>query len=248
MEGSYLLKFYTENPILNVDEPFDKILDDTFANIIPKIINPKFKDQTNYIVGDQTKYIVGDYIFCKNNIYKIGIFNGMSGKIIHIYKTRDIIYKFEYNNNIIYIHKDKLKLDSGYTNYSYNSNTYNISKNNDIDTEYIVNGKPTDILPLKYDLYLILFDKTYYIINSSLIDENFILGYILSIHRAQGSEAKNVVLIITSNFICNQLLYTGITRAKEHCTIICNAYNFKSGIYNTDKIRYSNIAYMIDNI
>ena len=78
--------------------------------------------------------------------------------------------------------------------------------------------------------------------------ELFKLAYILTIYKAQGSEAKNVVLLlIHTNYINNQLLYTGITRAKEHCTIICKKEIYKYAITHTEPIRYSNIAHMIDN-
>ena len=49
------------------------------------------------------------------------------------------------------------------------------------------------------------------------------LAYALSVHKAQGSESKTIILVVTSDakFMLNkQLLYTAITRAKEKLVIL----------------------------
>ena len=53
------------------------------------------------------------------------------------------------------------------------------------------------------------------------------LGYVITTHRSQGSQA-NIVIVVTpkaDSFILNSnLLYVGVTRAKKICYHIGNAY------------------------
>jgi len=54
-------------------------------------------------------------------------------------------------------------------------------------------------------------------------DAKFCLGYCLSVHKAQGSEWRKVVLVIHKNFkvlLFRELIYTAMTRAKEELVIV----------------------------
>jgi len=54
------------------------------------------------------------------------------------------------------------------------------------------------------------------------VEGNLELAYVLSIHKAQGSEFERVYLILPKNdkrLLSMELLYTGITRARKHLTI-----------------------------
>jgi len=54
------------------------------------------------------------------------------------------------------------------------------------------------------------------------VEENLELAYVLSIHKAQGSEFDSIYLILPnkdSRLLSMELLYTGITRASKHLTI-----------------------------
>lgn len=54
---------------------------------------------------------------------------------------------------------------------------------------------------------------------------NYELAYAMTIHKSQGSEA-NRVIVMTKNkdtpFVTREILYTGITRAKNHVTLVGN--------------------------
>ena len=53
-------------------------------------------------------------------------------------------------------------------------------------------------------------------------EDNLELGYVISVHKAQGSEFERVYFIlpkINTSFLSMELLYTAITRAKKHITI-----------------------------
>ena len=62
-----------------------------------------------------------------------------------------------------------------------------------------------------------------YFENKAEIENNLELGYAISVHKAQGSEFDRVYLIIPKTkqqLSSTELLYTGITRAKKHLTIL----------------------------
>ena len=54
------------------------------------------------------------------------------------------------------------------------------------------------------------------------VEENLELGYVISVHKAQGSEFDRVYLVLpkkSSSLLSMELLYTAITRAQRHLTI-----------------------------
>ena len=64
---------------------------------------------------------------------------------------------------------------------------------------------------------------------------SLILGYALTFHKSQGSEWNKVFLILHQShatMIQRELLYTGVTRAREELYIICEPDSFTKGILN----------------
>jgi len=54
------------------------------------------------------------------------------------------------------------------------------------------------------------------------VAENLELAYVISVHKSQGSEFDRLYLIVPKNkttLLSQELFYTGITRAKKHCTV-----------------------------
>lgn len=71
------------------------------------------------------------------------------------------------------------------------------------------------------------------------------LGYALTIHKSQGSEFDNVILILDEEhefMITKNLMYTAVTRAKKHLTIIYSNKNINACVKKEEEIRHSNIA------
>jgi len=55
------------------------------------------------------------------------------------------------------------------------------------------------------------------------VEDNLELGYAISVHKAQGSEFEHVYVVIPSSrrqLLSQELLYTALTRAKKHCTLL----------------------------
>src|SRR5205807_2634871 len=58
--------------------------------------------------------------------------------------------------------------------------------------------------------------------SSSQVEENLELAYAISVHKSQGSEFERVYFILPKDkvtLLSRELFYTGMTRARRHCTI-----------------------------
>lgn len=63
--------------------------------------------------------------------------------------------------------------------------------------------------------------------------DKFSLGYVLTGHKAQGSEFRNVYVIMHKThhtLISREWLYTVMTRTKETCTLLCNPYSIEQAM------------------
>ena len=57
----------------------------------------------------------------------------------------------------------------------------------------------------------------------------------MTIHKAQGSEFKHVIMPVTKNYykmLYNKLIYTGVSRAKKSLVIIGEDIAFKMAVNN----------------
>lgn len=62
---------------------------------------------------------------------------------------------------------------------------------------------------------------------------SLMLGYCLTVHKSQGSEWRKVFFLLHQSHATmtqRELLYTGVTRAKEELYVICEAETFTNGI------------------
>ena len=63
--------------------------------------------------------------------------------------------------------------------------------------------------------------------------DKFTLAYAISIHKSQGSEYDNVVIVLSSSFkrmFYNKLIYTAVTRAKSSLIILGSLESFNSSV------------------
>ena len=69
---------------------------------------------------------------------------------------------------------------------------------------------------------------------SILPEDSLTTAFAITIHKSQGSEYKHVTMFLPKKIghplLKNQILYTGITRAKESVTIIANDDTFKAAV------------------
>ena len=75
-------------------------------------------------------------------------------------------------------------------------------------------------------------ERTVHIRSAGELDA-LLLGYAITIHKAQGSEWDKVFLCLHNShnmMIQRELLYTAVTRAKEELFVICESDTFEKGI------------------
>ena len=69
--------------------------------------------------------------------------------------------------------------------------------------------------------------------------------YAMTIHKTQGSEFSNVLMVLPENsdnkLLSRELLYTGITRAKQHIAIVSQANVWRYSVENK-VVRYSHVS------
>jgi exodeoxyribonuclease V alpha subunit len=73
---------------------------------------------------------------------------------------------------------------------------------------------------------------------------NTILGYALTVHKAQGSEWRRVFLVFHQShnrMLQRELLYTAVTRAREELVVICEKDSFERGI-ESQRIKGNSLA------
>ena len=71
-----------------------------------------------------------------------------------------------------------------------------------------------------------------------------ILAWAMTIHKSQGSEYKHAVVVLPtgrSRLLTRELLYTGVSRAREQLTIVAGESALRTAV-NTVVIRASGLA------
>ncbi len=92
-------------------------------------------------------------------------------------------------------------------------------------------------------------DKSLYIKNVYL--SQMALAYAITIHKSQGAEYENVIILLTAkagHMINRNLLYTAVTRAKKTVNIIEEKGLLKKAITNLSKKRMSDLDIQIKNL
>lgn len=100
----------------------------------------------------------------------------------------------------------------------------------------IKTGKTSYRIIVKYDDYYVFYEDG--------VDE-LELSFATTIHKSQGSAWKAVVLPIVpqhTNMLSNNLVYTGVTRARDFCVVVGSTETMKRAI-NTHEVvkRYTNL-------
>ena len=81
-------------------------------------------------------------------------------------------------------------------------------------------------------------DHTY---NKMEAENELSLAYVLTVHKAQGSEADNVIIVLPTNPDCrlltNRLIYTAISRAKKYVKVIGSRQVFRRMVKTREPLR-----------
>ena len=198
----------------------------TFTNNQRRKINTLVRQVVNHneIISYKYKdFAMGDKVIHLKNNYNFNIFNSDMGKIVYLDKYC-IGVKYEKVESIIYYMDSKL----------------NVRIFDEIEGVKIATCGAGDIYKKGWKVTLISNQKVEP--NMYTVD----LAYCLTVHKAQGSEANNVVICVDSNpYITNQWLYTAITRAKLSCKLLASEETLEYAVNNYDR-RNTYLRYIIN--
>lgn len=211
----------------------------------------KFIECSNYEINENIKNICSQIIKNGYDYRDVQVmapmYIGLNGidrlnkELQNIFNPKSENKKEIVSGDVIFREKDKvLQLenmpdenvfngDIGYIEYIVPANVSD-SKKNEIYVNYdgiVVKYLPQDLVKIKH-------------------------AFIISIHKAQGSEFKTVILPITMNYkrmLYRKLIYTAITRAKKELIIVGEAEAFKYSVLNNyERIRKTNLKNRLINM
>lgn len=198
-----------------------------YQSIIKNKYNIDYLNKKSTVINN-IEFHEDDYIMIKKNNYDLELTNGMIGRLIKIIKKNEIIVLeimelFKKNNDEITVLEIMDILEKNKSNNDNIIALEILKKNKDSNDEVIKLEILKIITENKNDKLEILFDgeKDNRLINSHLLD-GLSLGYIMTIHKSQGSESENVIILLDQGSMLNtmNLLYTAITRSKKKCILI----------------------------
>ena len=235
-EDSYipdLAREIKDNKLTNYLERFDDymFLDCTSDEIVPKLVN-----LCRQLIDKGYNYL--------NTQIMAPMYAGYTG-IDHLNSVLQNVFNPK--------DKDKKEIKYGDTIFRVNDKVLELQNNPDLG---IFNGDIGTIVDIVENdgAKEVLVDFYSNIVKLKTKDlANLKHGYVISIHKSQGSEFKLVVILVDHHYkrlLYRKLIYTGVTRAKEKLIIIGEDEAFLSGVNNQNEyIRKTNLKKrLIDSI
>lgn len=120
------------------------------------------------------------------------------------------------------------------------------------DTTFVANGDIGTVMEIVSDekepYMIVRYDRRDCIVDKAHI-KNTLLSYCVSIHSAQGSQAKAVIVVIDrshANLLSRNLLYTSVSRAQEKLVLIGDEAAIQEGLkVQEEKIRNTDLKEML---
>ena len=136
----------------------------------------------------------------------------------------------------------KNEIKSGSTIFRTGDKVIQLKNRNEID---ISNGDTGFIVSVADGNVVVDFGFSKVTYDKSELDQ-LALGYALSIHKSQGSEYKTVIIPVVTSFyimLTRNLIYTGITRAKQNVILVGDKKAISIAISNNKQAeRYTQLA------
>lgn len=219
---------YTVNSIKRLVSKYHYDFNDIQV-LIPQKNGPLGTYAFNYLLQS----IFNPYATDNNKVFKTSfetnIYNTIEKFELYIHKNDKVIHT-KNNYNLSLYTKD------GFGKYKILENKSGVTNGETGVVEEIVKIDNKQTVIVKYD--------DFYAFYSDGVEE-LELAYAITIHKSQGSSWRGIILPITSNhlyMLSNNLIYTGITRAREFCTVIGDKQGISSAIKtHKDYYRYSGL-------
>lgn len=190
-------------------------------NVVRDIVNP----DNNIFSYRHRSFAMDDKVIHLKNNYNFGIFNSTMGKVVYLDKYC-IGVKYPEHDDLIYYMDSKL----------------GVNIHDDAEGKVIATCGAGKVHKKGWKTTL----ATNNMVESNMYTVD--LAYCLTVHKAQGSEADNVVICVDySPYLTNQWLYTAVTRAKSSCKLLANSETLRSAVANRDT-RNTYLRHIIEGV
>lgn len=220
-------------------------------NLSEMVLNGKidysvFNDELRRIVinpNDLYRYLKNEIDLYLNQEYKfneIVVLAPLYRSFIGINEINKFMQN-EYNKNINYIEYNDIIFKCGDRVIQLKNNMDKNISNGDTGIIKVIENEKSVKAYVDFDGKLV--EYTYEELNE------LNLAYCLSIHKAQGSEYKVVILPMFRSYMImlkRKLFYTAITRAKEKLSILCDMDSLDNAVTNMDDERRSTLNERFD--
>jgi exodeoxyribonuclease V alpha subunit len=213
----------------------------------------KFKKEDGFRFLETNQYLIKGYLESICNKFKEKNLDLSDFEVlVPMYKTENGIDNLNKLMQDIFNPEDEDKPQIKYNSIIYREGDKVIQLVNDIDNNvfngdigYISNvfSGVDECIEIKFGNSKVLYSRKDY--------DKFSHAYAISVHKSQGSEYENVVIVLSNEFkrmLYNKLLYTAVTRSKNNLIIIGNIESFNYAIKNEyAKNRKTNLVYFLNN-
>lgn len=173
------------------------------------------------------KYDIKDFQVMAPMYYGDSGIDSLNLELQNIFNPSSINKKEIKYGNIIYRENDKVLVLSNFPELNIFNGDIGIIKK-------IIDSKESE--SKKHEIYIDFYGN---VVKFSLKDFNQIKhGYVISIHKSQGSEFDTVILILSNShkrMLYRKIVYTAVTRAKRKLILIGQKEAFEYAVYNNNE-------------
>ena len=206
---------------------------------LQRIMNPISAHECYYDVSSKqnwyTSFRKGDRVLQLVNNYDKDVFNGDQGYIVHVSPSEKRVV-VEFSSSLYSSNEDNYPSMLGLDVHDWKEG-YSSDDRNGSDTSY-----PGDSIQKRLITYQ----------GPELFQLE--LAYAITVHKSQGGEARQVVMVLSpqhGRLLTRQLLYTGLTRARELLVIVTSKGSFdplRFAINSLGDPRHSSLTQRIESL
>lgn len=206
-------------------------------------------------IPQKTEQDIADFIERDSVLHREAI---LSGDYIYLSPIHKMIAGVDEINRIVQdsvnsANKNNSAVISETCELRLNDRVINTKNNSELEVHNGDLGRVVDIQMTDQisEVEVLFDDKEDTVIFTGSDIQNLTLAYCLTVHKAQGSEAKEIAMIFSEShllMLSSRLIYTGLTRARDRFYCIGSLEAMQQGVLNQKtENRYSLLSYLTEN-